>query len=319
MSVFKHLLGLDEGEDISSLLPVIERAVTSVEPLLKQTGGYPDDYRKTVSNALEYAHALALKVPGPVEVNRESYARDAYVHAIFPSLEFVSKAFCASRAIQEYRQQHPATNEIFALMGMRRLEKSMMGMELSGQAIQRDVPQEVVYFSSHTIENPAPTEQQAREQIAWSFFDKLVGKVAERVKARRQEKQSQTQQLEMLMARLHAADAESRPSLEAEISGLMSSIQSTTTSLELDRYLEDFETVLLNPEQHMRLTQVEMTMDRMGIQKNPADTATAQPVVFNDLIGYDQRNWTITMVYTSELQCEIFSTPLEEAYRMLAI
>jgi len=66
-------------------------------------------------------------------------------------------------------------------MGMRRHEKAMMGMELSGQLIQRDVPQQVVYFTSHTIEYPAPSEEQVREQVAWSFFDSLVDKVAKRL------------------------------------------------------------------------------------------------------------------------------------------
>jgi len=74
-------------------------------------------------------------------------------------------------------------------MGMRRNEKTVVGMELSGLTVQRDVLQQAVYFTSHTIDHAAPGEQQARERVAMSFFDNLVGKVKKRVEQRKQEKQ----------------------------------------------------------------------------------------------------------------------------------
>lgn len=318
MEVFRHLFGLDQ-KDAPELLPAIERAVAGVEPLLKQTGKYPDAYRKPVITALEYAHSLALSVPGPVAVNLEAYSKDAYVHAIFPSMDFVTDAFRASQAMQAYLRDHPSTDEIYALMGMRRREKTMMGMELSGQVIQRDVPQHVVYFTSHTIENPAPSEQQARNQVAWAFFDRLVDKVAKRVALRKQEMQSQLQEKDLLIARLHAANAEARPALEAELSRMLTTVQGTTRSLDLHNYLDDFEAVLLNPEQYLRLNQSPMILDSMGIKRDNDGTAQVEPIVFNDLIGFDRRDWTVTMVHCRDLQSETFAARLETAYRKLCI
>jgi hypothetical protein len=57
-------------------MPDIERAVTSIEPLLKQISGYPSSDRKPVSIALKFTRCLAASVPGPVLINRESYAKD---------------------------------------------------------------------------------------------------------------------------------------------------------------------------------------------------------------------------------------------------
>lgn len=318
MGMFRHLFGLDQ-KDAPELLPAIERAVSGVEPLLKQAGNYPDAYRKPVATALEYAHSLALSVPGPVAVNLDSYARDAYVHAIFPSMDFVSDAFRASRAMQDYLREYPATNEVYALMGMRRREKTMMGMELSGQVIQRNVPQHVVYFTSHTIESPAPSEQQARDQIAWGFFDSLVNKVAKRVALRKQEMQSQLQEKDLLMARLHAANAQTRPALESELSRILANMQAITRSLDLHHYLDDFEAVLLNPEQHLRLDQFPIILDSMGIRRDNDETAQGKPILFNDLIGFDRRDWTVTMVYCRNMQSETFAARLETAYRKLSI
>ena len=269
--------------------------------------------------ALEYAHSLAASVPGPVVVNRESYTRDAFVHALFPSVDFVMEAFCASRALQDYYREFPATDELYALMGMRRLEKTMVGVELNGEVVQRDVVQRVVYFTSHTIENPAPSEKQSRDQATWSFFDSLVKKVKKRVEARKQDKQSQLQEKDFLIARLRAADAQARPAMEEELSGMMARLQATTSSLDLHHYIEDFEAVLLNPEQHLRLNQTPIILDGMGIRRENGDPNHEGAVVFNELIGFDRRDWTVTMVYCSNLRCESFATRLDKAYRKLAI
>lgn len=317
--MLKHLFSHDGKKDTPELLSAIERAVSGVEPLLKQQSGYPENYRKPVIHALEYARSLAASLPGPVAVDRESYARDAFVHALFPSLDSVTEAFCASLALQDYLREFPATGELYALMGMRRYEKSMVGMDLSGQTIQRDVVHRVVYFTSHTLEDPAPSEQQARDRIAMSFFDGLVGKVKKRVEERKQGKQSQQLKKDMLMARLRTATDQDRAFLEEELARMLSSMQATISSLELSNYTADFEDVLLNPEHYLRLEQKLIILDSMGIRRDTDSAHRGEAFMFNELIGYDRRDWTVTMVYCSSLQSESFSTKLEKANRKLAI
>jgi len=318
MGTFRHFFGLDQ-KDSPELLPAIERAVSGVEPLLMQTRKYPEAYRKAVMTALEYTHNLAFSIPGPVAVNLDSYAKDAFVHAIFPSMDLVSEAFRASRAMQDYLHNHPATDEAYALMGMRRFEKTMMGMQLSGEVIQRDVPQKIIYFTDHTIVDPAPSEQQARKQMAWEFFDSLVDKVAKRVALRKQEMQAQLQEMDLLKARLHSANAETRPAMEKEFSSMLASLQTATRSLDLHNYPEDFEAVLLDPEAHLRLNQSPMILDSMGIRQNSDEAEPGEQIIFNDLIGFDRRDWTVTMVYCQNIQSETFAARLETAYRKLSI
>lgn len=320
MSLLEHLFGFAQKPDTPELLSAIERAVCGVEPLLRHVGRYPGAYRKPVMSALEYARSLALSLPDPVEVNLASYASDAYVHAIFPSTDVVSEAFRSSRAIQDYLREQPSSDEVYALMGMRRREKTTMGMELSGQLIQRDVPQHIVYFSSHTIENPAPSEAQARERVAWNFFDSLVAQVAKRVASRKQKMQSQLQEKDLLMARLHVSDAGERPALQEELSGMLARMQAVTRSLDLHNYLDDFKAVLLDPEQYLRLNQTSMILDSMGIIRDSDSAAQGKAILFNDLIGFDRRDWTVTMVHCRDIrdiQGETFATRLETAYRSL--
>lgn len=319
MGMFGRLFGHGRDEDIPGLLPAIERAISAVEPLLKQASGYPEIYRKPVATALEYAQSLAASIPGPVEINRESYASDPFIHSLFPSIDYIQDAFLASRALQDHYREYSPADKLYALMGMRRFEKTVVGMELSGQTIQRDVVQKVVYFTSHTLEDLAPSENQSRGQAAWSFFDSLVGKVRKRVEARKQDKQSQLQQKDSLIARLRTADAQTRPALEEELSKTITSIQSITNLLELRNYIEDFEAILLNPEKHLRLNRIPMVLDRMGIRQDSGDSSGEGAITFNELIGFDRRDWTVTMVYCSNIPIESFATRLDKACRELAI
>ena len=319
MSLFGHLFDHRSEQENPVLPAAIERAVSAVEPLLMHMHGYPDSYRKPVGAALEYAHHLADTLPGPVTVDRESYAMDAFIHALFPSVDLIRDALCASYALRDYREEFPASNELYALMGMRRNEKSVMGMELTGQTIQRDVVQKAVYFTSHTIAYPASTEQQSREQIAMSFFDSLVGRVKQRIERRKQAKQAQMLKRDMLMAQLHTANTRDRPALEKQLAGQIASLQSAVGSLDLSNDVADFEAVLLHPEEYLRLHQTRIVLDSMGIRRTADEAGGGKAILFNDLIGFDRRDWTVTMVRCGRLQSESFAAKLDKAYRRLVI
>jgi hypothetical protein len=317
MNAFSHLFGREPAQP--ALLPVIERAVDGVEPLLRQAGGYPNAYREPIRSALEYARSLADQVPGPVTLNRESYAGDPLVHALFPSVESVAETLDSSLALQNHLREFPADGELYALMGMRRIEKRVAGMRMSGQMVQRDVMQDMVYFTSHTIESPAASEADARERVALNFFDRLVEKVAQRIAQRKREKQSLLQEKDTLMMRLRMADEDSRPVLQERLTRLLAKLQDAIGALELDRYREDFDAVLLDPARHLRLDQTPIRLDGMGIRRDDAAESHGKTVVFDDLIGYDRRNWTVTMVRCTGLQYEEFASRLERAYRTLTV
>ena len=319
MGIIRRLFGRSGKEDDSAvMLPAIERAVLAVEPLLKQAGGYPQRYFKPVAAALDYAHRLASEIPGPVAVDRVSYAGDAFVHALFPDVDAVSESLCTSVAVQDYLRDFPASEEFYALMGMRRFEKTVVGMEVVGQVVQHDVVQKAVYFTSHTIDNPASSEQHAREQIAMSFFDSLARKIRKRVEERKQVMHDLVLEKDMLLARMRVASAQDKPALEQELTKLLEKLQATVTSLEPGNYIDDFEAVMLRPQDHLYLKQDRITLDSMGIRR-PEDAGAGEAITFNQLIGYDRRDWTVTLVHCGRLQHESFADKLDKAYRRLAI
>lgn len=319
MWLFNNLFNHRDTPENTALLAAIDRAVSAVEPLLKQTDDYPDRFRHPVSVALEYAKRLAYSLPGPLTIDREAYAKDALVHALFPDINAISDAITASLALQEYLRQSPGSNEFYAVMGTRRIEKKVLGMELSATTLQREVPQQAVYFSSHTLENPSPDEPRAREMTAMRFFDSLVGRVKERIEQRKQSKEAQIEKRNALQAHLHTANAAERAITEQHLSALSAELQATVESLELSRYLADFEAVLLHPEEYLHLNQTSLILDSMGIKRTSDDSGRGQPLVFSELIGYDRRDWTLAIVHCTNIEYHSFAERLDKAYRSLTL
>ncbi|MGA9666830.1 MAG: hypothetical protein WBQ69_10330 [Gallionella sp.] len=317
MDVFGHLFGQGSGDDNLALDAAIDRAISAVDPLLKQLSGYPDIYRKPIVTALEYAHNLAADLPGPVTVDRETYAKDPFVHSLFPSADLIDEGLSASQSLRDFQQRFPASDELYALMGMRRSEKTLAGTELYGQTEQLDGSQKAVYFSSHTIEDPAPTERMARDLAAMSFFDSLVSKVRIRIGLRKQELLSQMQEKDLLTDLLRAANAGKRPALELELSRMMKVIQATSDSLELRNFIGDFEAVMLHPEEHLRMVEKQIILDSMGIKRDVGGAIRGKAIVFSDLIGYDRRDWTVTLVRCNNLRSVSFAGKPDNLYRKL--
>ncbi len=319
MGLFTNSFGKQDVPNSCQFMTAIEHAVSSVEPLLLQTRGYPDRYSQPVSVALAYARQLALSLPGPVLVNREAYALDAFVHTLFPDVNAISDAITSSVSIQEYLRRSQSCNEFYALMGMRRIDKRIFGMELAGSTLQRDVAQQATYFISHTIVDPSPDEKLTRENIATRFFHNLVGKVKVRIEQRRQRKEELITERNSLMHRLSFIGGIERAGIEKRMTELAGELQLIIESLELDHYLADFEAVLLHPEKYLRLKQTAITLDGMGIRRNKDDVEQGEELKLSELIGYDHRDWTVTIVRYTNLQHESFAEKLDKAYRYLSL
>lgn len=319
MGLFADLFKLHDTPDSPALLAAIDRAVSAVEPLLKHTDDYPDRFRQPVNAALEYAKRLAYSLPGPVTIDREAYAKDAFVHALFPDINAISDAVTSSLALQEYLRRSPGSSEFYALMGTRRIEKSVLGMEVSAMTLQREVPQQAVYFSSHTLENPSPDESRAREMTAMHFFDSLVGKVKIRIEQRKQNKEALIAERNTLLPLLGTANDPKQAEAQQRMDKLMGELQSAMESLELKNYIADFDAVLRHPEEYLHLNQTSIMLDSMGIKRGANDSGRGRQLVFSELIGYDRRDWTMTIVRCVNVEYHSFAERLDKAYRYLTL
>lgn len=276
----------------------IERAVQRVEPRLRQSGDYPRRYRRPVARALEYVQDLARAIPGPVEMSPEAYGRDPFVRALFSSPDEMRHALCMSHAMHEYarRPGGPGT-DAYALMGMRRHEKTALGMETAGAVIRREVAQRVVFFTDHTLTGPAPTEAEARRLLTWDLYDSLLERLAERLAGRQRARQDLQKEKDYLAAELRSADAGRRPALQRRLDVLLADLAKAHAALDLRHMAADFDEILLNPERHLSLEHVRLRLDAMGVLHAGDGDANTHTLDFTDLLGRDRRRWTVVMVH----------------------
>lgn len=284
--------------DADLLREAVGRAVQRVEPRLSQGRDYPRRYQRPVAHALEYVQALAAAIPGPVEMSPELYGRDPFIHALFGSAEEMQQALCMSHAMHEYARRPGGPGiDAYALMGMRRQEKTAFGMEAAGEVIQREVAQRVIVFTDHTLSGLAPSEAEARRLLVWSLFDSLVEQVAQRVRQRQRARQDLQKEKDYLAAELRLAGPDRRAALQQRLDALLRDLGKSTTALDLHHMGADFDEVLLNPERHLRLEPVRLRLDGMGVLRNGDGDENAHTLDFTDLYGRDRRRWTVVMVH----------------------
>jgi hypothetical protein len=61
-----------------------------------------------------------------------------------------------------------------------------------------------------------------------------------------------------------------------------------------------------------------MYLDDMGVRREPGEVA-GKLVEFDDLIGFDRRQWTVILVHCSDIHVESYAEMLEAAYRRLSL
>lgn len=312
-SLFSGLQGARANPELDA---AVERVVHAVEPKLKFAGGYPQRYRGAVAHALDYVRELARQVPGPIAVNREAYGKSPFVRAIFASPDEFQTALCTSRAMQEYLKADSCGigTPLYAVLGMRRREKAVIGMEVVGDEVRHDVTQTTVCFSSHTLTSIAHSEADSRALLGWGFINSLIGHVTDRLEQIKQTKQELEQQCSELRARLRSADALQRESLQEALDAALAGLREATEQLDLRRHAEHIDAVLLQPEQHLRLEPVTLHIDDMSIKREPGN---GREVTFVDLVGRDRRRWCITLLHCQSPGVIPMSERLEEASRWM--
>lgn len=316
---FKSLFsGLNGAAPNPELDAAVERVVQAIEPKLKFAGGYPQRYRNAVANALAYAQDLARQVPGPVAVSREAYTRDPFVRAIFATPDEFQSALCNSRAMHDYLKGGSCGigSPLYAVLGMRRREKGVIGMEVVGDQVRHDVAQTAVNFSSHTLSNIAQSEADSRELLTWSFIDSLLGQIGEHIEQLRQAKLDTERRCNEIAARLHTADAPQREQLQKEQEASQAELRAATDKLDLNRYPGYIDAVLLQPQAHLRLERVTLCIDDMGIK---CEAERGREIVCFDLIGRDRRRWCVALLHCQSPGLVPMSERLEQASRWMNI
>lgn len=275
---------------------LIERAVTTVDPLIRQVGGYARKLLPAVQTAIAYCDDIAARIPGPFEISRAAFAADPMVHALFGSADDIEEMLARSQCVREHLLELTlATGQCCALLGMRHREKSGFGAELTGDMVRMDVPQKTLYFSDHTLAEPSPDLVTARQRLTALLYDGLLKGFAAHVAEVRVERDGLHREQAIANACVRSGnDAEN---CTRRLETLRAQLRTTSDALQPAQLLDTLVKALADPTPYLRLDPVSISVDRAGVITGMGHADTGETLHFAELTSRDKRRWVVILAH----------------------
>ncbi|NWG30526.1 MAG: hypothetical protein HXY29_03400 [Rhodocyclaceae bacterium] len=276
----------------AALRAKIDQAAQAIDPLIRQIAGYERRLAPAVEHALAHCSDIARDIPGPYEISRAAFATDPLVHALFGSADAIDQMFATSQCVREhFAQMTLESDQCCALLGMRLHEKPGFGAQLEGEIVHADVPQRALYFTDHTLAEPAPDEAAARQRLSDALFDGLIKAIVEHVADVRAERADLDQAKAIAEARLRAGQATAVHT--RRLASLQERLAATRDALQPQRLLETLTASLNAPDTLLHLEPIELCVDRTGIIRG--GEAAGDVLRFARLTTRDPRHWIVLL------------------------
>lgn len=280
----------------------LDRVIGMVDPLVRAAPQLEKHLLGAVEHALAYCAGLVDALPGPVDINRQAFAQDPLVHALFATAEDIDGMLGHSTAIRDYlaRPECWDSDHFCAMLAARRQQKRQFGMARHGDFIQADVPQEILYFSNQTLVEPCCDVDRTRTRLRARALESLLRTFNTRVEALRLERDAIRADLKAEYAWQQGSPhgTEAQQALHSrhlvELDSKLRALGDAMLPEHLAEALADF---LHHPECALQLRAVHMRIDRLGVVL-PDDEVdlSAQILDFPELSSRDRRLHMATLV-----------------------
>lgn len=279
----------------------VERLVDQANPRLRAVSGYRRKLFEATAACLDYCHALAQRIPGPVTLDRPAWGTDPVLNALFGDWERVRQVI-SGPPVRAFVQETPlATDDCYAILAALPLRRNQLGMELVGDDIHRDVQQTVLTFVNHDVGLPGPDEDSVRARAAQAIMDTLVSVAVAEIAVQEERIEELEDRLRILRIKrksvtpsphgldfLHdgsAAHATEYETLTRRIGEDEQALAEAQVGLAtLDDYLHRLNAILAEPERWIGARTERVVLDRMNVVRESGDTREAQEATF--LRGY---------------------------------
>jgi hypothetical protein len=180
-----HLAGLLEARQAEMLRnhqakeilnEAVETIVDWTDARMRGVSGYRNELRQTTRELLEHIESIADRITTAVELSRTAHINDPLVHLLFHSPSEMQDMFKRSEALQGMCDNPSSADDdaLFALLFVTLKEKRILGAEMRGEMLIKDVRQTLVSFAAHRLVAPCLDEQQARSALKRTLFESVV-------------------------------------------------------------------------------------------------------------------------------------------------
>ncbi|MGC2049485.1 MAG: hypothetical protein WA635_12850 [Gallionella sp.] len=289
--------GEQQGRYPESLIAAaIERAVDGTDSRLRALFGYKKSLRPSVIHAIDHAVALVDAIPAPLPAGRRDYNADPRLKALFASAERMQEVFGNDVALNEFRGgSGNGAERVVALLLAERVEKNVLGMELAGDMLRRDVAQVSVSFRNDRLIEVTTNEADTRRQLKRRAFDHLLTLALARMADMHGERADLARQRDLLRHKLSVLKRggwsfEATGGAPPEHAALLAELQDIETALKklgtdsgaLQQRLDIVADVLGHAEQQLWAEDFVIHLDNMNIRRDARDVP-AQRISLQEL------------------------------------
>ncbi len=292
----------------------IESVVDGIEPKMRYFPGYKKILNNGVSASLAYISNLVDTIPDPVIINSKTFGTDPQVQAYFVSIDSIQEIFSCNTELRVFFeiQENRKLDEVYALLCMNEAEKTVLGMELRGSVIQRDILQTALDFSEHKILSPASTEDEVRKDVKQCIFNGLITHALQQILTLKQQKQGLEIDRKILNSRLKtrrvqggglsrllasATESESSVDIEQQIIETEKKLQQLPASWDAPRfYLEIIQNILIQPENFIRIKAKSFDVTNTGIVSSENSSLSVNTIHFNEILIANVLERVVTIV-----------------------
>lgn len=302
--------------DKDLMLRGIERVVDGTDPRLRAVSHYRRKLWDSVEHAIDYVVTFVNTLPPAINADRQGYMTDPRLRALFASPESLREILSFSDGTRNYLKQapDPLPVELYAGLGAVRVEKNVLGIEMDGEILRRDVPQTVVNFRDHQLVFLTDNEQDTRQELMRRAADYLIETALQRLIASRVQKTQLEQQQRKLLqqkanilkqAQVGFESLAGPATLESvDLSALEQQLQDLETELSqlradsatLDKHLAKVVATLSEPEKVLRLESISLTLDHMNTKVAADSPRVANAMTFQEIVMEEDRRVTALFV-----------------------
>lgn len=293
--------GEGRGRYPASLIEMaIERAVEGTDPRVRALPGYSHKLRAPVIHAIDHVIELvdAIHVQ-PVTIDAASHGTDPRLGALFASPESMLDILGRDQALRDYLDtaEGRRASRVHTLLLAERVERNILGLDLVGDQVRRDVAEIAVNFFAYRLLEPNADADETRRHLKRRAFDFLLTQALDRISQTNLERVDLAHQRDLVNRKLSALERGGWGFKLAEgeqpnLAALMADLDEITAHLHalgpdqaiLETHLGILIEVLGNAEHQLWSEPITLLLDAMNIVRDEHD-ASARRIELMELLG----------------------------------
>lgn len=312
-SMRRRLEARESGRrEVARVMQVLETVVEGTDPAIRFVRGYRRKLHDAIATSLEYTEQLVADIPGAIEVSRTTFVANPYVNAFFVNVKDLQMVFSRSSEVREFMDECSRydISHCYALLCMRKSEKTVLGVELEGEVLRHDVRQTAVSFSDHRIYSPAPTEADTRQGLKRCLFEGLGTHALGRIMHLKVEIHRLQQERQVLNARLRhlqhqTGDQRKKLPFDARVAAEMDDIRKQLGKIEEtllhsrlvapEESLNQVHAVFQRPDDFIRIQKSTLRLNKMCIKIDEHSTQPCNKINLTEVVIGEESPRVVTL------------------------